>query len=285
MSEEEPTAVLSVPGEAASGWVRGFANGDVDVDVTYSDIPGPWIYQVQGRMVQGKPAITRLMIAPRDEDNPTPITRDTVRRAPTGTILGRVKSALRAKWSNQVDDLVLQARIQTVKSGRSWPAEHFMQVAWFCIDAELTDRAPRQVIKDRWGVSEVTASRWLARARELGYLPDYPISPAAGRLERHDYGETTRLLEELIVEKVFTERLAGGRDPSEVQSLVGEILERTVFGSSEQARAVQTAMCIQFLEEIVDRHPDEGQVRTAVEQLLDVLARETPSSPAQTPTA
>jgi hypothetical protein len=277
MTEEEPTAALSFVGDGAAGWVYGFANGEERVNVTYSDVPGPWIYHVEGRMVHGKPAITSLAIAPRDADNPEAITRNTVRRAPTGTILGRVKSALREKWGNRVADLGLQARIQSVKRGRSWPAEHFLQVAWFCIDAELTDRAPRQVIKDQWGVSEITASRWLARARELGYLPDYPNSPATGRLEGYDQAEATRLLEERIVEKVFREGLTGTRSPSEVSTAIGEILRRSVFGSSEEARSLQIDIFIDKLEWMVEDFPDV-QIRAVAEQLLDLLTREEPPS-------
>ncbi|ABW12029.1 hypothetical protein Franean1_2599 [Parafrankia sp. EAN1pec] len=277
MAEEELAAALSFVGDGATGWVYGFANGEERVHVTYSDVPGPWIYHVEGRMVHGKPAITSLAIAPRDADSPEAITRNTVRRAPTGTMLGRVKSALREKWGNKVADLGLQARIQSVKRGRSWPAEHFLQVAWFCIDAELTDRAPRQVIKDQWGVSEITASRWLARARELGYLPDYPISPATGRFEGHDQTDATHLIEEQIVEKVFREGLTGARSPSEVSTAIGEILHRLVFGSSEEARSVQTDIFIEELERMVEDFPDV-QIRAAAEQLFDLLAREEPPS-------
>ncbi|MFD3309377.1 hypothetical protein [Streptomyces sp. NPDC058656] len=275
MAEEEPTAALSFVGHGTSGWVYGFASGEELVEVTYSDVPGPWIYHVQGRMVHGRPAITSLTIAPRDADTPEAITRDTVRRAPTGTILGRVKSALREKWGDKVADLHLQARIQSVKGGRSWPAEHFLQVAWFCIDAELTDRAPRQVIKDQWNVSEITASRWLARARELGYLPDYPISPVAGRFEGHDQIEATRLVEEQIVEKVFREALTGTRGPSEVSTVIGEILQRSVFGSSEEARSVQTDIFFDALERTAEDFPDD-QIKAAAKQLLDLLARAEP---------
>ncbi|MET7530169.1 hypothetical protein [Streptomyces goshikiensis] len=275
MAEETPTAALSFVGDGTSGWVRAFANGEELVDVTYSDVPGPWVYHVQGRMVRGKPAITRLTIAPRDADSPEAITRDTVRRAPTGTILGRVKSALREKWGNRVADLHTQANIQSVKNGRSWPAEHFLQVAWFCIDAELTDRAPRQVIKDQWGVSEITASRWLARARELGYLPEYPIAPAASRSSGNSQIEATRVVEELIVEKVFREGLAGTRAPSEVSAAIGEILHRSVFGSSEEARSVQVGIFTDVLERMADEFSD-SQVGATANQLLALLEREQP---------
>lgn len=91
-------------GDGTSGWVYAFANGTEAVEVAYSDIPGPWTYHVEGRMVGGKPAITRLTIATRDPEKPGAITREAVRRTPTGTILGRVKSALRAKWNDKVTD-------------------------------------------------------------------------------------------------------------------------------------------------------------------------------------
>ncbi|MFJ3841097.1 hypothetical protein ACIPY6_37120 [Streptomyces sp. NPDC090054] len=93
---------MGISGEGTWGWAYAFANGSEAVEVIYSNIPGPWIYSVEGRMVAGKPAITRLAIVPRDPEKPEAITRETVRRAPTGTILGRIKSALRTKWNDKV---------------------------------------------------------------------------------------------------------------------------------------------------------------------------------------
>lgn len=150
---EEPTALISLTGAGgASGWIYGFANGETRVQVAYSEVPGPWIYHVEGRLVQGKAAITSLAITPRDPENPAPITKDTARRTPVGSVLSRVKTALLAEWELQraraaggevpegsrlVEQVGTEAITHTVKHGRSWPAEHFMQVAWFYVVDEL----------------------------------------------------------------------------------------------------------------------------------------------------
>ncbi|MEU9006276.1 hypothetical protein [Streptomyces sp. NPDC048551] len=268
--DDEPTEAMSIAGDGTWGWVYAFANGSEAVDVTYSDIPGPWIYSVEGRMVAGKPAITRLAIVPRDPEKPQAITRETVRRAPTGTILGRVKSALRTKWNNKVADLHAQARIQSVKAGRSWPAEHFVQVAWFAVDAELTGLAPRQVIQDTWGVSGITASRWLARARTLGYLPDYPLTPIEGRPHGYDYVAATRILEEAIVQKVFREDLTRPSDPASVRNELWGILRRTILHDSKEAKRLRTELFATTLAQLAVGSSDE-QIQSAAQHLCDLL--------------
>lgn len=262
---------MSVQGDGTSGWVYAFANGSEAVEITYSDIPGPWIYSIEGRMVAGKPAITRLAIVPRDPEKPEAITRETVRRAPTGTILGRVKSALRTKWNNKVANVHAQSRIQSVKAGRSWPAEHFVQVAWFAVDAELTGRAPRQVIQDTWGVSGITASRWLARARALGYLPDYPLTPIEGRPHGYDYVVATQILEEAIVQKVFRESLTRPSAPATSRSELGEVLHRTFFGDSKEAGRLRTEIFVASLAQLAEGCPDE-QIQSAAQHLHGLLA-------------
>ncbi|MET8208648.1 hypothetical protein ABZT51_21835 [Streptomyces sp. NPDC005373] len=277
MVDAGPTAALSLVGDGTSGWVYAFASGQEVVQVTYSDIPGPWIFHIQGRMVHGQPAITHLTIAPRDAEDPQPIRRDTVRRVPAGTLLSRVKSALREKWNDKVADLQTQVRVQSVKAGRSWPAEHYMQVAWFAIDAELTDKAPRQVVQDQWNVSGITASRWLARARELGYLPDYPLTPAGGRPTQGHQADATRIVEEQIVGKVLQEGFVGNRHLSEISTAIGAILHRSIFGTSDQASAMRTEIFVETLASMAEEFPD-NQVKAAAGQLLALLTADLPPS-------
>ncbi|MFE7947362.1 hypothetical protein [Streptomyces sp. NPDC057426] len=277
---DEATEAMSVQGDGTVGWVYAFANGSEAVEITYSDIPGPWIYSVEGRMVAGKPAITRLAIGPRDPEKPEAITRETVRRAPTGTLLGRVKSALRTKWNNKVADLHAQARIQSVKTGRSWPAGHFVQVAWFAVDAELTGRAPRQVIQDTWGVSGITASRWLARARSLGYLPDYPLTPVKCQPRVFDYVAATRILEEQIVQKVIREGLTRTSDPTTAKSELWEVFRRTIVDNPNEAGRLRTEIFRGSLLQLAEGFPDE-QIRAAAQHLHDLLVPPDEDEPAE----
>ncbi|MWA08125.1 hypothetical protein [Streptomyces sp. BA2] len=147
-----------------------------------------------------------------------------------------------------------------------------MQVAWFAVDAELTDRAPRQVIQDTWGVSGITASRWLARARELGYLPDYPLTPVKGRPHGYDYVVATQILEEQIVQKVFREGFTRASNPATVRSELGEVLHRTIFDDSKEARRLRTELFAASLTQLTEGSPDE-QVRAAAQHLRDRIAQ------------
>jgi len=67
-------------------------------------------------------------------------------------------------WSTHGD------RTARPTGGKSWPDEHLMQVAQAYWQAEPEGRPPRRAISERWRVSKATASRWLKRARELGYV-------------------------------------------------------------------------------------------------------------------
>src|SRR5215510_1952378 len=93
-ARKEPVALLSVGPmtEGAFGLVAAASEDDHSVHMTYTNLPGPWTYEITGEFFNGKAAITRLTIAPRDPAAPVPITRDTIRRAPVGLLLDRVRS-------------------------------------------------------------------------------------------------------------------------------------------------------------------------------------------------
>jgi hypothetical protein len=113
--------------------------------------------------------------------------------------------------------------------GRSWPDEHFMQVAQEYWQAEADGRPPRQAISERWSVSKVTASRWLRRARELAYLdPDQARHPR--RLEpdpQTDHEDSARRLEAEIFRKILANLATTAESPlrEKAQALIDAIHE------------------------------------------------------------
>ncbi|MFH8577148.1 hypothetical protein [Streptomyces zaomyceticus] len=284
---EEPTAMISLPGAGgATGWIYGFASGQVKVHVHYSEVPGPWIYQVEGRLLEGKVAVTSLTIAPRDPEAPIPITKDTVRRTPVGSVLARVKTALLAEWEEQrarakgkevpegsrlVQRVGTDAITHVAKQGRSWPAGHFMQVAWFYVIAELTDEAPRKMIAQHWGVSEATASRWLDKARKLDYLPSYPEAPTRPWTDVSANHEANRDVERQVFEKVLRSGLGRLGTRAERKAEVDDIVRQTVLGDTPEAQRIRATIFSELIVELAEGYPNES-VRQAANGLLEALA-------------
>jgi hypothetical protein len=112
---------------------------------------------------------------------------------------------------------------------RSWPDEHFMQVAEEYWQAEADGRPPRQAISERWSVSKVTASRWLRRARELGYV-DPDQARHTRRLEpdpQADHEDSARRVEAAIFRRTLASLAAAAEGPlrEKAQALIDAIYE------------------------------------------------------------
>jgi hypothetical protein len=73
----------------------------------------------------------------------------------------------------------------------------------------------------------------------------------------------------------FREGLTGTLGTSEASAAIGEILHRSIFGSSEEARSVQRDIFIEGLARMA-MDPFDGQIGAAAEQLLDLLASKQP---------
>ncbi|MFI0412374.1 hypothetical protein [Actinomadura sp. 3N508] len=274
--EDLINAQISLNTQGASGWLTGFTSGKEGVSLTVTTIPGPWVYEVEGRLVNGRASITRVAIVPRDPENPTPITKDVVRRTPIGTVLAWVKGALRTEWEDRFRKLAAATSTHTAKQGRSWPAEHYLQVAWFAVNAELTERpgGPRQAIVDHWGVEKITASRWMAKARELGYLPTYlapPSHPPQSDIDAQF--EATRRLEEAIFDKVLRSGLTQG--PGQDTSTAAQLVLNTLMGTSPEAAQIRGRIFIDYLADLIES-PDK-QIRDAAERFLNILDSEVDS--------
>jgi hypothetical protein len=175
------------------------------VAVSYDEPPGPWTYHLHGQLLDGRPAITSLTIDQLNPANPVAITRQALRGAPIGILQERVHRGLQAELENRASEILSLARTIRPKAGRSRTSEHYQQVAWWYLHAQATGRPPRKAISDHWGVSRVTASRWLAETRKRGYLPKYKPVRKQDLPDGHSYAETTRRVEEEIFWRVLGE--------------------------------------------------------------------------------
>lgn len=209
MIEDQETGALLSVGPAAG--VRGAVTTDGAgylVDLEYSDLPGPWIYHVHGQIVAGRAVITTLAISQRDPTNPVAITSQLLRKMPFGVLAERVKSALLASWENAVQDILAKTRTYVPKEGKSRPAEHFMQVAWFYVEAQISGRPPRTAVQEHWKVAQVTAKRWITEARRRGYLDGATnTAPQPGLSEAERYSQATDQIDRAVEVAGFTSLL------------------------------------------------------------------------------
>ncbi|MEU6400723.1 hypothetical protein ABZ867_27555 [Streptomyces cinnamoneus] len=246
-----------------------FASGEERVHVTFDGISGDWVYEVQGRLVGGKPGITSLTITLRDPDSPKSLTKADVSGTPIGTVINRVRDALKQEWDRRPAQLAAAVRKHPPKDGRSWPPDHFLQVAWWAIEAELNGRSPRQAITGEWGVDGDTATRWLAEARKLGYYSGHPGQPKPGT---DTWVEATRILERQIFERVLSEALA---HPAPDEAPIAGLLAAALMTPTYLAEQLRTEIFFHGLASLADGDGDDP-VGSAAAALLAALETASP---------
>ncbi|MER5635160.1 hypothetical protein [Streptomyces nitrosporeus] len=269
-ADDKPVQMRSLsPGHGVAGWIARFASGEERMQVTFDDIPGDWVYEVHGRLVDGKPGVTSLTIAPRDPDNPMSLTKATVTGTPIGTVIDRVRDALLQAWDRHPDHLADAIPKHPPKEGRSWPPEHFLQVAWWAIEAELNERSPRKAIADEWGVDGDTATRWLAEARRLGYYATPSGQPKPGT---DTWAEATRILEWRVFEMVLVKAL---NYPAPDEAPIAELLATALKRPTPFAEQLRTE---NFFCNLVDLAYGDSRdpVRRAATALLAALEAASP---------
>ncbi|MFC4375105.1 hypothetical protein ACFO5K_13460 [Nocardia halotolerans] len=281
-------AALSVPPFDGQTGTGGMAFADADgtqrVVVTYSDLPGPWTYTIEGSLVKGEPMITKLSIGQRDPATPISINQTRLRRVQVKVLFERIKHALHTDWSDRVSQLLGDARTQLPKSDRSWHAQHYLQVSWAYTEAEKAGRPARKAIADQWKVSLVTASRWLSEARKRGYLP--PYVPGRNRDTEDDLWSRQRFATS-IVEKsaaeAFFHRVVSDAVSASSETALDTILDTALSMASEAiSRCTATEQpeaelrLTAFIRELLafTRPGQPSDVRSAANVLLDVLAPE-----------
>lgn len=156
----------------------------------------------------------------------TPIKSGSLRTVP----IQRFIQGARQAHQRQLQQDAAQTEFVSPPSGsRSWPDEHFMQVAQAYWQAEAEGRPPRQAISERWGVSKVTASRWLKRARELGYLePHQAREPRRLKPDpQADHEDSARRLEAEIFRTILADLATTAESPlrEKAQALIDAIHE------------------------------------------------------------
>lgn len=150
----------------------------------------PWEVELRVARVDGVPRILGLRITPArrhtggDELRPglkvrdVVISTESVRRLPLARML-------RAVLSVQEGDLKRASKeLGVVERGRGaqWPDEHYRLVAGVYRAAVNAGRPPNPAICARWEVSRAAASKWIRRARDLGYIGP-PLPGRAGEQE------------------------------------------------------------------------------------------------------
>lgn len=208
MEDTSPHAMTSIWADGGTtGWSYAVDDRGAGIELDVKDLDGGWIYHVQGRLIDQRPAITSLSVEQRDSDSPKAITSAELRKAPIGVLLDRVRSAMQTPWEDRVKHVATQVRTHRPKEGRSRSAEHFIQVTWIYLSAQKRGAPPRQAVAEHWGVQPVTASRWIKESRKRQYLPTYRRSQQIphDKSTPIDDLDTTRQIEFQIFAKVLIE--------------------------------------------------------------------------------
>jgi hypothetical protein len=201
--------------QLADGTMATFGPPGSPICIQYPSLPGPWQYHVDVVPLGGVLGIAHLCIKQKPSTPSgleTPITGRSLRTVP----VQRFMQGARQAHLRQLQESAEHAEIVPPPTGsRSWPDEHFMQVAQEYWQAQADGRPTRQAISEQWSVSKVTASRWLRRARELGYLDaDHARQPR--RLEpdpEADHEDSARLLEAMIFRKILANLATTAESP------------------------------------------------------------------------
>jgi hypothetical protein len=215
--------------QLVDGTTATFGPPGSPICIQYPSLPGPWQYHVDVVPLGGVLGIAHLCIKQKPftpSGFETPITGRSLRTVP----IQRFMQGARQAQQRQLQEPEEHAEIVAPPSGsRSWPDEHFMQVAQEYWQAEADGRPPRQAISDRWSVSKVTASRWLRRARELGYLDaDQARHPRRlGPDPQADHVDSARRLEAEIFRKILANLATTAESPlrEKAQALIDAIHE------------------------------------------------------------
>jgi hypothetical protein len=184
---------------------QAMIRGDGAIGIEFPALPGPWAYNVQIEVVDGKPGIVSLAIWHKENTPPTSrtvITARGLRRVPVSRFLQGAREAQQWKpedWAKHA------AKVAPPPGSKTWPPEHYIQVAQVSWQAEFEGRPPREAIAEHWNVSKPTASRWRRRARELGYLDPYqpPNPPEPVEHPVYHHVALTRKLELQLFHKVL----------------------------------------------------------------------------------
>lgn len=177
----------------------------------FQSLPGPWQYHVDVASIGIVHLCIKQKLVPLS-DLETPITSRGLRTVPLGRFLHAAREAVQRQ---EGEPAAHPAETAPPPGSRRWPDQHYLQVADEYWRAQATGRPPRQAIAARWNVSKATASRWLRRARELGYVDDYePGRPRRLKPDPPtDYADFTWGLEAQIFRRILADLAASAASP------------------------------------------------------------------------
>lgn len=160
---------------------------------------GRWVVTLTWSTVEGRAECVGVRIVAAGVQAPgdalQPLTSSIWRSFPVGQTIERQA----AGWEDKLKELVetggqiserweeqLAAfRQHTGRRGGRPPdpdkgPDHFREVALCYAEAWRRRERPRQAVAKRWGISPSTASKWIARARDLGFLSPTSAGRAGG---------------------------------------------------------------------------------------------------------
>jgi hypothetical protein len=168
---EELLRFTSVSRPDKDGWSR----------VLLPDNPW-WAIAVRVTEVDGVPQLTSLRIEPANVDRAVAvISHERLRRLP----LGVLATAAAGFKDGDVEQLGAAFEAQHLEwpQGRRRPDSHYRDVAEVYLAALKKRQPPVKAVQDRWLVGRAMASRYVARARELGYLGAAPTRPGVAGVQ------------------------------------------------------------------------------------------------------
>ncbi len=158
MNQADPDRWVEVvePGEDWPGWVT----------ISRPDLP--WIVGMRVDTDERTHDLHELRLTQRSGE-PVPITASRLRALPIWELH---RLAIAAASGNH---LLTQEglRPERYRKGQTWTPDHFRSIALMYEAAVSGGTAPRPAIADAWGVTLATASSWIRKARDLGFL-GYP---------------------------------------------------------------------------------------------------------------
>ncbi|WP_430789174.1 hypothetical protein [Actinoplanes sp. G11-F43] len=185
-----PNAMISLwmPDEGRQAFVGAFTEKQTELvmDVSYDPPEGSFRYAAVVRRVEDGPVtwpvIEAVTIRVKDgvPFGDAPIDRKAMDDLPLAELVRNAFDALHwdlEKWASAI------GRFPPPRRGEGYPEEHYKQIAGAYRAAEAAGVPPRAFIMKTWQMSGAEVSRWISRARDLGFLAA-PRKSAGGRPRR-----------------------------------------------------------------------------------------------------
>jgi hypothetical protein len=156
---------------------------------------GPWLVTLHWRERAGQVVCCGLLVEPRESLEPAPLTTTIIRSIPFrrlvrqarrerydvtgGDVVDAVREGAAFRPGDEPGDSLVEEMQRTsapwAEKPRGRPVkharEHYREVAQAYSSALAAGNPPLMAVTTRYGIARPTASRWVAGAREEGFLP------------------------------------------------------------------------------------------------------------------